>query len=65
MRPFSRRGIISKCQVLFGENPGATSVFSGHAHNNLLDLLGGTGLLGAIAWIAWCVRCLSWRGRPI
>ncbi len=29
-------------------------VFSGHAHNNLIDLLGGTGLLGAIAWLAWC-----------
>lgn len=30
-------------------------VFSGHAHDNLLDMLGGAGLLGALAWIAWCV----------
>jgi O-antigen ligase len=30
-----------------------THVFSGHAHNNLLDLLGGTGALGTLAWLAW------------
>jgi O-antigen ligase len=30
-------------------------VFSGHAHNNLLDVMGGTGLLGTLAWLAWCV----------
>ena len=29
-------------------------VFSGHAHNNALDMLGGMGGLGLLAWIAWC-----------
>ncbi len=28
-------------------------VFSGHAHNVVLDLLGGTGLLGLWGWIVW------------
>jgi O-antigen ligase len=35
------------------------SVFSGHAHNNLLDVLGGTGLLGTLAWLAWCVLAFA------
>ncbi|MCM2322167.1 MAG: O-antigen ligase family protein [Oligoflexia bacterium] len=41
------------------------SVFSGHAHNNFLDFLGGTGLLGALAWLAWSVAVLAmaWRSR--
>jgi len=31
-------------------------VFSGHAHNNLLEMLSGTGIIGLILWIAWwCV----------
>jgi O-antigen ligase len=29
-------------------------VFSGHAHNNFLEMLGGTGLLGTSFWLAWC-----------
>lgn len=29
------------------------SVFSGHAHNNLIDMLGGTGIIGALFWLAW------------
>ncbi len=33
---------------------GGDHVFSGHAHNNFLDLLGSTGALGAAAWLAWC-----------
>ena len=33
--------------------------FSGHAHNNLIDLLGGAGILGALAWIAWWWVVLS------
>lgn len=36
-------------------------VFSGHAHNDLLDMMGGTGLLGTLAWIAWWVG-LFWIG---
>jgi O-antigen ligase len=31
-----------------------TEVFAGHAHNNLLDMMGGTGALGALAWLLWC-----------
>jgi O-antigen ligase len=33
----------------------SNDVFSGHAHNNLIDILGGTGGLGAIAFLLWCV----------
>jgi O-antigen ligase len=38
-------------------------VFSGHAHNNILDVLGGTGALGFVAWVFWCavVLRLAWR----
>jgi len=32
----------------------AQEVFSGHAHNNLLEMLGGTGLIGTSFWLAWC-----------
>ena len=32
----------------------SSDVFSGHAHNNLIDMLGGTGLLGTLAWLVWC-----------
>ena len=34
--------------------PNAGSVFTGHAHNNFIDVLGGTGLIGAVAWLLWC-----------
>jgi O-antigen ligase len=36
------------------EKSHSSSVFSGHAHNNFLDMLGGTGLLGTLSWLAWC-----------
>jgi O-antigen ligase len=37
--------------------------FVGHAHNNLLEMLAGTGLLGALSWLAWncCVLVIAWR----
>lgn len=35
------------------EKTGAGRVFSGHAHNNIIDMLGGTGLFGLLAWLAW------------
>jgi len=40
-------------------------VFSGHAHNNFIDMLGGTGILGTLAWIAWCLGAvwLAFAGR--
>ena len=28
-------------------------VFSGHAHNNFLDMLGGLGLFGTFSWLIW------------
>ena len=31
------------------------SVFSGHGHNSVIDMLGGTGLIGTIAWCFWCL----------
>jgi O-antigen ligase len=34
-------------------------VFSGHAHNNFLDILGSLGGFGALAWLAWSV-CVIW-----
>lgn len=44
--------------------PGHGDVFSSHAHNDFIDMLGGTGLLGALAWLAWCWVTLKilWRG---
>lgn len=37
---------------LMQKHPGE-SVFSGHAHNNFIDMLGGTGILGALSWLIW------------
>lgn len=44
------------------------NVFSGHAHNNFLDMLGGTGILGALCWLAWSIVAIAmawvaWRRR--
>ena len=47
-------------------------VFVGHAHNNLLEVLGGTGLFGLVGWIGWnlWLGLALWRqsrpepGRP-
>lgn len=36
------------------EKTKAEHVFSGHAHNNLLDMLGGTGFPGTFVWLVWC-----------
>ena len=40
--------------------------FVGHAHNNFIQMLSGTGVLGALAWLLWCgfVLLLSWKGSP-
>lgn len=43
-------------------------VFQGHAHNNVLEVLGGTGALGLLAWLSWwgVVLAATWkaaRGR--
>ncbi len=41
------------------EKSGKSDVFAGHAHNNLLDLLGGAGIFGALAWLAYCAFILA------
>ncbi|MGZ3699715.1 MAG: O-antigen ligase family protein, partial [Bdellovibrionota bacterium] len=45
-------------------------LFIGHAHNNLLEMLSGTGIVGTLIWLAWCflVLRLAWRlsrGRSV
>ncbi len=45
----------------------AENTFVGHAHNNALEMLGSTGVLGAAAWLAWSALAiaLAWRsGAP-
>jgi O-antigen ligase len=42
----------------------ATDVFSGHAHNNVLDFLAGTGVIGLITFLIWCFFPFKWTLRP-
>ncbi len=47
---------------------GQLHVFGGHAHNMLLDMASGTGILGLISWLCWniVVALLFWRhSKPI
>jgi O-antigen ligase len=37
--------------------------FVGHAHNNVIEVLGGTGAIGLAAWLAWCGGVLLWSWR--
>ena len=37
-------------QFMTGQKEG---LFIGHAHNMILEMLGGVGLLGTLAWLAW------------
>jgi O-antigen ligase len=39
------------------------SYFWGHAHNNLFEMLGGTGLLGTLAFLAWSLFTFSFALR--
>lgn len=39
-------------------------VFSGHAHNNLLDMMAGTGAFGTLAWLAWS-GAIFWMLWPL
>jgi O-antigen ligase len=41
----------------------AKDVFTGHAHNNLLEMLGSTGAVGTAAWFVWCALAtlFFWR----
>jgi O-antigen ligase len=42
-----------------------TDVFSGHAHNNVLEMMSGTGVVGLLSWVFWCIVAflLAWRAR--
>jgi O-antigen ligase len=42
----------------------STDVFSGHAHDNVLDLLGGTGLIGLAAAVFWFALIFIWVIHP-
>jgi O-antigen ligase len=58
LRPFTGAGFrrnIDASSYYLESLPNTGWVFSGHAHNNLIDMLGGVGVLGAVAWLAWCV----------
>ena len=58
-RPLTGVGFLSN-QELSGyylmELRRITEVFSGHAHNNVIDVLGGMGILGLLAWLFWWGR---------
>jgi O-antigen ligase len=41
------------------EKQGKSDVFAGHAHNNFLEMLSGTGLLGTVPWLLWCVFAVT------
>jgi len=45
------------------EKKGGGSVFSGHAHNNVIEQLGGMGLIGLVAWLAWWLGVIAWTVR--
>lgn len=34
-------------------NPTRTEIFMAHAHNNFLEMLGSTGVVGLLAWLIW------------
>lgn len=42
---------------------GTDQVFSGHAHQMILEMLAGTGIIGFLSWFVWCtgVIGLLWK----
>tara|TARA_Y100000590_G_scaffold434459_1_gene552671 strand:+ start:2896 stop:4080 length:1185 start_codon:yes stop_codon:yes gene_type:complete len=52
---------------LFQKYPEKENVFSGHAHNNLLDFLGSMGIMGVIAFVFWSALAfqMAWNSRKI
>jgi len=46
-------------------------VFAGHAHNNFLEMLASTGIIGASIWLIWCLLPLGFllwlkvHGHPL
>jgi O-antigen ligase len=58
LRPLTGTGfrLNNEASGLYLESlPDHGYVFTGHAHNNLIEMLGGTGALGALTWLAWCL----------
>lgn len=57
-RPWTGIGWRSSQELSFyylkEKYPDRKWIFGGHAHNNLIDILGGAGILGAISWLLWC-----------
>lgn len=70
MRPWTgvgfRQSEAYSSLLLTSENPGK-EVFSGHAHNNFLEILSGTGVLGALAWLVWSLWVLVhfWKNTRV
>lgn len=68
LRPFTGVGWLKterNSGLYLMQQKGTTEVFSGHAHNNFLEMLGGTGAIGALAWLLWVVFSfrLFWEVR--
>lgn len=63
-RPFTGAGwhhnLELAGQLLRQWHPGQ-EIFVGHAHNNLLEVLGGTGLIGLVGWLGWNI----WLARAL
>lgn len=40
--------------------------FIGHAHNNLIQMLSGTGIIGTVAWLCWVgfILAVAWKVSP-
>jgi len=54
--------------ALFGhykEQRFTMDIFSGHAHNNMIEMLASTGLAGATAWTAYCLLVFFMLGTVI
>lgn len=58
MRPFTGAGWHHNLEAagwLIQKKLGSNDVFSGHAHNNVIEMLGGTGVVGFLAWLIWWI----------
>ncbi len=66
MRPMTGTGFMQNnglAGALLIQKYPNEEVFGGHAHNNFLQMVGGTGVLGTIPWLFWCglVVGLTWK----
>ncbi len=66
MRPLTGTGFNQNHQLggaYVQQQYPSEQVFWGHAHNNLLHMLGGTGILGLAAWLYWCALAflMTWK----